>query len=154
MKNFRLFVVVVILVLCSVIFANNISYSVGVVITGTFFPYVEIAYDIDNVRIGISLGMFMVKDSETGDNDFLVSPEVSLSTNLFENIFAGINFRSIVVFPHQERQLYLIGGEIGYSIPLDGGKINFSVSGDMSLPVSAASKTVWPIPFFELAYEF
>ncbi|MBT1247711.1 MULTISPECIES: hypothetical protein [unclassified Thermosipho (in: thermotogales)] len=146
--------ILLLLFFSGVILANGFSYILGVVITGTVFPYFEVKYNLEKTSIGCSVGMSFVEDEKNEFYDFLLSPKVSISCFPFKQFFIQANFRTIVVFPYQQKQLYLFGAGIGYGIPFNNGKINFLLSENISLPISAASEVSWPIPILECEYEF
>lgn len=138
--------------------ANYISIFLGVALSGAIFPYIGVYYSAGDIGFGGSLGFAMDRDEKDGGWNYILSPSVEIGYTMTQNFSLDWNARMIVVFPHQDEQLYLTGIGGGYSFPIWKGVLNLKLSADIILPISAGEKAwsrgkIVPVPFIEANYE-
>ncbi|GAB6189667.1 hypothetical protein JCM30566_14080 [Marinitoga arctica] len=157
-------IIIFVLILSIFSFSADFTYSIGIALSGTLFPYFGIYYNMDNVQIGGSLGFIFGPDEKKSDQwNFLFSPSININYFITKKLSIGLNSRVLIVIPYQYEQLYLSGFEIKYGFPLKDNSINLSLSGNFILPISAGKRS-WeedrdmkpyiPIPFLKGEYEF
>jgi hypothetical protein len=157
-------VIIIILIFSIFSFSNNFSYSFGIAVSGALFPYLGINYNMDNIKIGGSLGFIFGPDDKNPEQwDYMFSPAFNIDYFVMNNFSIGVNTRMLVVIPYQYEQLYLTGIGIKYGIPINDNFINLILSGNYIIPISAGERS-WekgrdmkpyiPIPFIQGEYEF
>ncbi|KLO21162.1 MULTISPECIES: hypothetical protein [unclassified Marinitoga] len=158
MKKVLLIIVIVFITLYS--FSNNFTYSFGLELSGTFYPFIGVYYNMDKLKLGGSLGFICAKNDKISTQwNFLFSPSINIGYYLTDDFLLQTNIRAIIVFPYQNEQLYLAGFGAKYSIPITNYKLNIALSGNFILPLSAGKKAYerkkfYPIPFILGEYEF
>ncbi|MCD6449172.1 MAG: hypothetical protein J7L34_01510 [Thermotogaceae bacterium] len=152
------------LIFSTIMFPGYFTYSVGVAVTGVVLPYLGVYYNMDNFQLAGSLRFICGPNEENPDEwNFLFSAELGGGYYITEQLYFGANFSMLVVTPYQYEQLYMAGVEAKYGIPLNKGRINLSLEGNIILPISAG-KRAWeegrnmnpwiPVPLLKGEYEF
>ncbi len=153
--------ILIVVLLFSITLAGYFSCFVGLALSGAAFPYLGVYYNVENFKIGGSLGFIMGPDEKkSGQWYYMFSPAVEVAYFLTENFSVSWDARALVVIPYQSEQLYLTGPGAGYSFRLWEGALSLKIHGELILPISAGEKawsrdmTKFPVPFIEGEYEF
>lgn len=157
-------IIILVLIYTNILFASNISYSIGIAVSGALFPYLGISYNMDNIKMGGSIGFIFGPDDKNPKQwNYMFSPAFNIDYFVMNNFSIEVNTRMLVVIPYQYEQLYLAGIGIKYGIPINDNFINLILSGNYIIPISAGERS-WekvrdmkpyiPIPFIQGEYEF